>query len=50
VLDPTLDIGDAAAGVALVPGAVEVLRRGPKLHDEVAGQVLRVGLAPFLAP
>ena len=41
---------DPPAGIALVPGAVEVLGRGPELHDEVAGQVLRLGLAPFLAP
>ena len=41
---------DPPAGIALVPGAVEVLGRRPELHDEVAGQVLRLGLAPFLAP
>ena len=50
VLDPALDVGDPPAGIALVPGAVELLGRGPELHDEVAGQVLRLGLAPFLAP
>ena len=37
VLDPALDVDDAAAGIALVPGAIEVLSGGPKLHDEVAG-------------
>ena len=37
-------------GIAFVPVAVEVLGRRPELHDEVAGQVLRLGLAPFLAP
>ena len=41
---------DAPAGIALVPGAVELLGGGPELHDEVAGQVLRLGLAPLLAP
>ena len=46
-LTPALDVGDAPPGVALVPGAVEVLGRGPELHDEVAGQVLRLGLAPL---
>ena len=50
MLDPPLDVGDPAAGVALVPGAVELLGGGPELHDEVAGQVLGLGLAPFLAP
>jgi hypothetical protein len=29
---------------------VELLGGGPELHDEVAGQVLRLGLAPFLVP
>ena len=48
MLDAALNIGDASAGVALVPSSVERFRGGPKLHDEVAGQVLRLGLAPFL--
>ena len=50
VLDPALDVGDPPAGIALVPGSVELLGRRPELHDEIAGQVLRLGLAPFLAP
>jgi hypothetical protein len=50
MLDLTLDAGDAPASIALVPRAVELLGDGPKLHDEVAGQVLRLGLAPFLPP
>ena len=50
MLDAALDVVDPPAGIALVPGAVEVLGGGPELHDEVAGQVLRLGLAPFLAP
>jgi len=50
VPDPALDVGDPPAGVALVPGAVELLGGSPKLHDKVAGQVLRLDLAPFLAP
>ena len=29
---------------------LSVLGRRPELHDEVAGQVLRLGLAPLLAP
>ena len=50
MLDPALNVPDAPAGVALVPGAVELLGGGPELHDEVAGQVLRLGLAALLAP
>src|SRR5262245_4397016 len=50
MLDAALNIGDASAGVALVPGAVERFRGGPKLHDEVAGNVLRLNFAPLLAP
>src|SRR5437868_2771031 len=38
------------AGVALVPGAVEVLGHGPELHDKVAREVLRLSLAALLAP
>jgi hypothetical protein len=45
-----LNIGDAPAGVALVPGAVELLGGGPKLHDEVAGNVLGLNLPPLLVP
>ena len=47
---PTLHVADLPAGIALVPGAIEVLGCRPELHDEVAGQVLRLGLAAFLAP
>ena len=38
------------AGVALVPGPVEVLGGGAELHDEVAREVLGLGLAPLLPP
>ena len=37
VLDAALDVGDAPAGIALVPGTIELLRCGPELHNEVAG-------------
>src|SRR5262249_35222608 len=47
---PALDIGDAAAGIALVPGAVELLGCRPELYDEIAGEVFRLGLTPFLTP
>jgi hypothetical protein len=50
VLDAALDGCDAATCIALVPGAVELLGGGPELHDEVAGQVLRLDLHPLLAP
>ena len=50
VLDATLDVVRPAAGVALVPGAIEVLGHGAELDDQVAGQVLRLGLASFLPP
>ena len=50
MLDAALHVTDLPAGIALVPGAVEVLGRRPELHDEIAGEVLRLGLAPFLAP
>src|SRR6516162_4344921 len=50
MLHAALDIGDTPAGVALVPGAIELLGRGSKLHDEVTGQVLRLGLPTLLAP
>src|SRR5499433_4510942 len=45
-----LHVADLPAGVALVPGAVELLGRPPELHDEIAREVLRLGLAPFLPP
>jgi len=50
MLDVALNIGNAPAGIALVPGAVEVLGGGPKLHNEIGGQVLGRSLAAFLAP
>jgi hypothetical protein len=50
MLDAALDIGNAPAGIALVPGAIELLGCLAELHNKVAGQVLRVGLAAFLAP
>ena len=50
MLDAALHVTDLPAGIAFVPGAIEVLGRRPELHDEIAGEVLRLGLAPFLAP
>jgi hypothetical protein len=48
--DPALHVADLPAGVALVPGAIELLGRPSELHDEIARQVVRLGLAPFFAP
>jgi hypothetical protein len=45
-----LDAFDGLPGVALVPKPVEWLGHHAQLDDEVAGQVLRLNLAPFLAP
>src|SRR5215831_3504949 len=50
MLDPALHVADLPASVALVPGAVELLGSPPELHDEIAGEVLRVRLAPFFSP
>ena len=48
--DLALHVVDLSPGVALVPGTVEVLGCSSELHDEVAGQVLQLDLAPFFAP
>src|SRR6516165_1895692 len=50
MLDLALDVGDAPARITLVPEAVELLGGGPELYDEVAGQVLWLGLPTLLAP
>jgi hypothetical protein len=50
MLHAALDVSDMVAGVALVPGPVELLGSPPELHDEVAGQVLRFSLTTFFAP
>ena len=50
MLDAALDVGDAPARVALVPGPVEVLGRSPELDNEVARQVFRFSLAALFAP
>ena len=48
--DAPLHVADLPAGVALIPGAIELLGCSPKLHYEVAREVLRLGLASFLPP
>src|SRR5262245_55852739 len=48
--DAPLHVADLPAGGALVPGAIELLGCPSELHDEIGREVLRFGLAPFLAP
>ena len=50
MFDAALNVFDDPPGIALVPCAVERLGGDPELHDEVAGQVLWLGLSAFLAP
>jgi hypothetical protein len=50
MLDMALHVTDLPAGIAFEPGAIEGLGCRPELHYEIAGKVLRLGLAPFLAP
>jgi len=50
VLDAPLHVCDPSTGVPRVPSAIEILGGGPKLHNEVARQVLWLGLAPLFAP
>jgi hypothetical protein len=48
VLHAPLYVADLSAGIALVPGSVEILGCSPELHNKVAP--LRLGFAPFFAP
>jgi hypothetical protein len=48
--DSALHVADLPTGVAFIPGAIELLGCSPELHDKVAREVLRLGLAPFFAP
>jgi hypothetical protein len=50
MLDVPLDVADDLTGIELVPAPVEVLGDGSELDDEIAGEVLRLGLAAFFAP
>jgi hypothetical protein len=50
VLDPALDVLDGVPGIAFVPLAIEVLGHEAELDYEVARQVLRSDLPPFLLP
>ena len=44
MLDAALHIRDAPGRISLVPGTVEFFGRSAELHNEIAGQVLWVGL------
>ena len=48
--EPMLNAFDNLPGVALAPTPVEGFGYQAELDDEVAGEVLRLGFAPFLAP
>jgi hypothetical protein len=48
--EPMLNAFDGLPGVALVPMPIERFSHQAELDDEVAGQVLRLGFAPFLLP
>ena len=50
VPNPPLDVRDDLTGISLVPTPVEVLGDEPELDDEVAREVLRLGLAALLPP
>jgi hypothetical protein len=50
VPDSALDAGDRKAGIAFVPGAVEVFGGQAKPDDEVSREVLRPDLAALLLP
>ena len=47
---PPLNVLDHLVRIALVPVPVEVLGRRPKLNDQVAREVFRLGFAPFFPP
>jgi len=48
--DLTLNVRKHMTGIGLIPAPVQLLRRQPQLDNEVAGQVLRLDLAPLLPP
>ena len=50
MLNPALDVGDDAPGVALVPGTVERLGGDAELDDEIVAQIFRLGLAALFLP
>ena len=47
---PLLDICDDPPGIGLVPAPVKLLGGEAELHDQIAGQVLRLDLAALFPP
>jgi hypothetical protein len=45
-----LDVSNRLAGIGLIPAPIEVLGHHPKLHHQIAGQILWLDLAPLLPP
>ena len=50
MLYPPLDILDGLTGIGLATAPIDVPAHESELNDEVAGEVLRLDPAPFLAP
>jgi len=50
VPNTALDVGDYLPGIALEPDPVERLGHEPELDQKAAREVLRLNLAPLLAP
>jgi hypothetical protein len=48
--DARLSVPNGLTCVALVPTAVELLRDGTELNDEIARKILRLELTAFFAP
>ena len=45
-----LHIRDDLTGIGLVPAPIQLLGNGPKLDDEVAGEILWLGLTALFTP
>ena len=45
--DAALDVPDAAAGITLVPGSIELLGDSPELHEAIAGKVVWLAFPRF---
>jgi hypothetical protein len=45
-----LNVGDHLPGTHLIPAAIELFGRDPKLHHQIAGQIFRLDLAALLPP
>jgi hypothetical protein len=48
--DMLLDIRNDLPGIGFIPASVQVLRHRPQLDDQIAGKVLWLDFAAFLAP